>query len=236
MCFSATGSFALSGILIGVGAASIARSSSPSYRMLAAAPLLFGAQQAAEGVVWLTIGAPSHVAFQQLAVDIFLGFALVVWPLWVPLSMQRAERDPTRRRVLTALCWFSGVLSVSAAILVSRWQPFAQIAGHSIRYDYPGTSNAAVHLLLVLAYIVSTIVPFFVSTATLARTLGVTLIFSVAAAAIIRRESLTSGWCFFAAMFSALILFAVSRAQAPNQISETTRGLVDAGGRRVDHA
>jgi hypothetical protein len=109
-------------------------------------------------------------------------------------------------------------------------------ARRGAEYDYPGTSNAAVHLLLVLAYIVSTIVPFFVSTATLARTLGVTLIFSVAAAAIIRRESLTSVWCFFAAMFSALILFAVSRAQAPNQISETTRGLVDAGGRRVDHA
>jgi uncharacterized protein DUF6629 len=235
MCFSATGSFALSGVLIGVGAASIARTSSPSYRMLAAAPLLFGAQQAAEGVVWLTIGAPSHVALQRLAVDVFLGFALVVWPLWVPLSMQRAERDPARRRILTALCWFAGVVSLSAAILVSRWQPFAQIAGHSIRYDYPGTSNAAVHLLLVLAYIVSTIVPFFVSTATLARTLGVTLIFSVAAAAIIRRESLTSVWCFFAAMLSALILFAVSREQAPNQISEATRGLADAGGRRVDH-
>jgi hypothetical protein len=235
MCFSATGSFALSGILIGVGAASVARSSSPSYRMLAAAPLLFGAQQAAEGVVWLTIGAPPHIALQRFAVDVFLVFALVVWPLWVPLSMQRAERDPMRRRVLTALCWFSGVVSASAAILVSRWQPFAQIAGNSIRYDYPGTSNAALHLLLVLAYIVSTIVPFFVSTATLARTLGITLMLSVAAATLIRRESLTSVWCFFAAMLSGLILFAVSREQAPDQPVEPIRGLGDGRIRRVDH-
>jgi hypothetical protein len=203
--------------------------------MLAAAPLLFGAQQAAEGAVWLTIGAPSHVALQRLAVDIVLGFALVVWPLWVPLSLQRAEREPARRRILTALCWFSGGVSLSAAILLSRWQPFAQAAGHSIRYDYPGTSNAALHALLILAYIVSTIVPFFVSTATMARTLGITLILSVAAAAIIRRESLTSVWCFFAAMLSALILFAVSRQQTPSQISQATGGLVDAGGRRVDH-
>lgn len=235
MCFSATGSFALSGILIGVGAASVARSSSPSYRMLAAAPLLFGAQQAAEGAVWLTIGVPSHLAFQRLAVDVFLGFAMVVWPLWVPLSMQRAERDPARRRILTALCWFSGGVSLSAAILLSRWQPFAQVAGHSIRYDYPGTSNAALHVLLVLAYIVSTIVPFFVSTTTLARTLGITLILSVVAATLIRREALTSVWCFFAAMLSALILFAVSREQTPSQISEATGGFLDARGRRVDH-
>ena len=235
MCFSATGSFALSGVLIGVGAASIARSSSPSYRLLAAAPLLFGAQQAAEGVVWLTIGVPSHAVLQRLAVDVFLGFALVVWPLWVPLSMQRAEQDPTRRRILTALCWLSAGVSLSAAILVSRWQPFAQIVGHSIRYDYPGTSDAALHVLLVLAYVVSTILPFFVSTATLARTLGITLTLSVVAAALIRRESLTSVWCFFAAMLSALILFAVSREQPPNQVSEAISGLLDTGGRRVDH-
>jgi uncharacterized protein DUF6629 len=209
MCFSAPVSLTLSGILIGVGAASVARSASPAHRMLAAAPLLFGAQQAAEGVVWLTTGAPSHAALQRLAVDVFLGFALVVWPLWVPLSLQRIERDPTRRRILTVLCWFSGVVSVSAAVLVSRWQPFAEIVGHTIRYDYPGTSNAALHVLLVLAYIASTIAPFFVSTSKLARTLGITLVVSVVAAALIRRESLTSVWCFFAAILSGLIFLAV---------------------------
>ncbi|HET9729766.1 MAG TPA: DUF6629 family protein, partial [Acidimicrobiia bacterium] len=125
MCFSAPASFTLSGILIGVGAASVARSATPAHRMLAAAPLLFGAQQAAEGLVWLTAGAPSNAALQRLAVDVFLGFALVVWPFWVPLSLQRIERSPARRRILTWLCWFSGVVSLSAAVLVSRWQPFA---------------------------------------------------------------------------------------------------------------
>jgi len=209
MCFSAPASFALSGILVGVGAASLARSASPAHRMLAAAPLLFGAQQAAEGLVWLTAGAPSHAAIQRVAVDVFMGFALVVWPFWVPLSLQRIERNQARRRILTGLCWFSGVVSASAAVLVSRWQPFAEIAGHTIRYDYPGTSNAALHVLLVLAYIASTIAPFFVSTSKLARTLGVTLVVSATAAALIRRESLTSVWCFFAAILSVLIFFAV---------------------------
>jgi len=215
MCFSATGSFALSGILIGIGAASVVRSASPSHRMLAAAPILFGAQQAAEGVVWLTVGAPSDAMVQRLAVDVFLGFALVVWPLWVPLSLQRLERDAGRRRILTGLCWFAGIVSASAAVLLSRWQSFAQVAGHSLRYDYPGTSNAALHLLLVLAYIVSTVLPFFVSTSKLARTLGLTLVLSVVAAALIRREALTSVWCFFAAILSGVIFLAVNRVQEP---------------------
>jgi hypothetical protein len=235
MCFSAPGSLTLSAILIGVGAASVARSSSPSYRMLAAAPLLFGAQQAAEGFVWLTIGVPSHAGLQRMAVDVFLGFALVIWPLWVPLSLQRMERDPARRRILTALCWFSGVVSLSAAILLSRWQPFAQVAGHSIRYDYPGTSSDVLHLLLVVAYVIPTIVPFFVSTATMARTLGITLMVSVGAAALIRREVLTSVWCFFAAMLSGLILFAVSREAVPSQIADLVGDPVGDGDGGVDH-
>lgn len=213
MCFSATASFTLSGILIGVGAASVARGSSPSHRLLAAAPLLFGAQQAAEGIVWLTVGKPSHATLEHLAIDVFIAFALVIWPFWVPLSMQRIEQNATRRRVLTLLCWFSAIVSGSAAILVSRWQPTAQIAEHSIRYDYPGTSNAALHLVLVLAYIAATVGPFIVSTAKLARILGVVLTMSVVAAAVIRHEALTSVWCFFAAVLSIVVFFAVTGDQ-----------------------
>jgi len=194
---------------MGVGAASVARSASPSHRLLAAAPLLFGAQQAAEGIVWLTVASPSHATLEHLAVDVFIAFALVIWPFWVPLSMQRIEENAGRRRILTALCWFSAIVSASAAILGSRWQPTARIAEHSIRYDYPGTDNAALHLVLVLAYIAATILPFFVSTAKLARTLGVVLTLSVTAAAIIRHEALTSVWCFFAAGLSVLVFLAV---------------------------
>ena len=98
-------------------------------------------------------------------------------------------------------------------VLASRWQPFATIVGHSIAYSYPGTSNTVLHVLLVVAYIVSTVGPFFVSTSRLARTLGVTLIVSVVAAALIRRDSLTSVWCFFAAILSGLIFFAVAEAR-----------------------
>jgi hypothetical protein len=223
MCFSAQASFTLSGILIGVGVASMARSASPAHRMLAAAPVLFGVQQAAEGVVWLTIGAPARADTLRLAVDIFLGLALVVWPVWVPLALRQIERHQARRRILTGLCWLSALISVSAAGLLSRWQPFATIVGNSVAYSYPGTSNTALHLLLVAAYIVSTIGPFFVSTSKLARTLGITLIVSVVAAAVIRRDSLTSVWCFFAAALSVLIFFAVADAKTGGALERSSQ-------------
>jgi hypothetical protein len=84
MCFSATASFAVAVALACVGAASMARNPSPRGRMLAAIPLVFAAQQATEGIVWLTVSGSAHVSLQPLAVDAFLAFALIVWPLWFP--------------------------------------------------------------------------------------------------------------------------------------------------------
>jgi hypothetical protein len=211
MCFSATASFALSGILIGVGAASLARNSSPPHRLFAAIPFVFAAQQAAEGIVWLTMGVPSHATLHDLAVSAFLTFALIVWPTWVPLSLQRIERDPARRRALTMLCWFAAAVSASALLLLTRWQPVAHVAGHSVSYHYPGTDNTALHVLMVLAYAVAILAPLFVSTATQARMLGVMLLVSVAVTFIAEREALTSVWCFFAAILSGLILLVVHR-------------------------
>ena len=56
--------------------------------MFASIPLVFAAQQATEGVVWLTIDGSAHATVHRLAVFAFLGLALVVWPIWLPLSLQ----------------------------------------------------------------------------------------------------------------------------------------------------
>jgi hypothetical protein len=213
MCFSAAGSLALSGVLAGVGAASIAQNTSRERRMFAAVPLMFAVQQAAEGVVWLTIDGPPDAAAHRLAVSAFLGFAFVVWPIWSPFSLQRIERNPARRRVLTALCWFSVIESAFASLLLTRWRPVAEVAGHSISYHYVGSTEVPRHVLLLLAYVVPTVVPFFVSTATLSRAIGATLMVSLMAAFLIERDALTSVWCFFAAIVSGLILVAVVREQ-----------------------
>ena len=218
MCFSAAGSFALSGILGAVGVTSLARTASRPHRMFAAVPLIFAAQQATEGIVWLTMVDPDNAVLNRLAVSTFLGFALVVWPFWVPLSVRMMERSPARLRVLTALSWFGGLVGVSAALLLARWQPVASIAGHSIRYDYPGTSDAPIHFLLLVAYAASVALPLFLSTARLARTIGVVLVVSVMMTVLIQRDAFTSVWCFFAAILSGLIAVAVARDQRSSAI------------------
>ena len=217
MCFSATGSFAIAGILTAVGGASIARNRSKPHRMFAAIPLIFAAQQAAEGTVWLTIDG-GHTTLHRLAVGLFLGVALVVWPTWLPFALRLVEQNPTRRRALGALAWVGGAVAAYACVFLARFPPVAQVAGHSIRYDYAGSGDTRSHLFYLLAYAAPTVLPFFVSTVSLARTIGMMLVVSMVASAAVQRDALTSVWCFFAAILSGLILVAVEREQPSRSV------------------
>ena len=208
MCFSAAGSFAVAGVLTAIGGASVARNVSVPSRMFAAVPLIFAAQQAAEGVVWITMAGPPDDPWHRVAVATFLGVALVLWPTWLPLSLQRMERDAERRRWLTMLAWFGGGVSAVGLWLLARWQPTASITGHSITYSYAWNSNAPRDLVLLQAYLVPTITPLFVSTARLSRVIGGALVCSLIVAIAVQRDALTSVWCFFAAVLSVLVLIA----------------------------
>jgi hypothetical protein len=211
MCFSAAGSFILSGVLTGIGAASVGRNDSVRHRMFATVPFVFAAQQAAEGVVWLTIGPTPPTTPQRMAVAAFLAFALVVWPVWLPLSLRELERRPPRRRALGGLFWFGCVVAAYATYLMTRWRPVAHVAGHSIAYDYAQSNGGSGQVLYFLAYLVPAIVPFFVSTMNMARTMGATLIGSLVVTVLVRRDALTSLWCFFAAILSGLLFVSLGR-------------------------
>jgi hypothetical protein len=206
MCFSAAGSFALSGVLAGTGAVAMAKNPSRPHRLFAAIPLMFATQQAAEGVVWLTIGDPARAMLQHLSVAVFLGIAVVIWPIWCPLSLTLAERDPARKRVLSVLSWIGAGVSLCAVILLLRWQPVAIVAGHSIQYPH---QESTLGRYTVLVYAAVALLPFFVSTTRLARTIGTTFVLSLLVTIVAYREALTSVWCFFAAILSALILAAI---------------------------
>ena len=206
MCFSAMGSFALSGVLAGTGAAALALNGSRSQRLFAAIPLVFAAQQAAEGVVWLTIAGPAQATLQRLAVAVFLGIAVVIWPTWCPLSLCLAERNPGRRRLLSVMSWLGIGVSVGALALLLRWHPVAHVAGHSIQYVH---EDSPLGHYTVLVYAVVALLPFFVSTTKLVRTIGTAFVVALVVTIVIYREALTSVWCFFAAILSGLILVAV---------------------------
>lgn len=209
MCFSAGVSLSASVVLGGIGAASIASNTDSTRRLYAATPLLFAAQQAAEGIVWRTMGQSNDGDLHQAAINAFLAFALVVWPVWLPLSLERFEENPARKRLLRALVLFGSCVSLGSATLLLRNQATASMAGRSLHYDFAGDQGTVISLLMLAVYLVPTLAPYLITTAPKARRIGVMLVFSVAAAVYVQKEALTSVWCFFGAILSGLILLSV---------------------------
>ena len=213
MCFSATASFASAGLMAGIGVVSVVHNKSHSHRMFAVVPLLFAIQQASEGIVWETINRPAHARVFAMAVSVFLGFALVVWPTWLPMSLLRMETNATRRRIIRGLVWVGVAVSTFGASVLVFWSPAAQIDEHSIRYDYPHIGNHAVQVGYFLLYLVPAVVPTFLSSLIMARWIGGVLLVSLITTIIIKLDTLTSVWCFFATTLSCLIVLSTYRRQ-----------------------
>ena len=97
MCFSAEASLIAAAVLIPAGTLSIARAYTTDrrYLPLAALPLLFGLQQAFEGLVWQANGNAVLVERYSLA---YMFFSWLAWPIWVPFSVYFLE--PNRRKPL----------------------------------------------------------------------------------------------------------------------------------------
>jgi uncharacterized membrane protein len=210
MCFSATGSFGVAAALAGIGAYSVAQDKLPSHKMLAAVPLLFAGQQVAEGAVWMTIEHPSPGWVHVLAVAVFLGFALIIWPLWVPLSLLLAETNPRRRKVLSALACIGVGVAIYAGVVLIRGQPTAHVTGHRMAYSYVEIGSRKVQALYLPMYIVPALIPFFVSTLSQAKLMGGVLAVALVATFVIERATLTSVWCFFAAILSGVIVMGIA--------------------------
>jgi hypothetical protein len=220
MCFSATASFTVATALAGVGLLSTDRAGLRSRRLFAAIPLLFAAQQATEGMVWLTLPEQSSGALHHLAVMAFLAIALVVWPVVVPLSLRSLEVRASRQRLLNGALAFGAVASAVALAMLLTLQPTASISGHHIKYDFYRASSAVEAWLLLVGYAVPTVTPFFLSSRRGMATIGLTLSVALVVTVIVERETLTSVWCFFAAILSVQILALVTREQPHAAVHE----------------
>ena|SRR5690554_4072183 len=86
MCFSAEASFIAGAALTVIGVATIKKTTHKSQLWFASIPLVFGVQQLAEGVLWLTLPDPEMIQIQRVATYIFIFFAQIICLLLFPLG------------------------------------------------------------------------------------------------------------------------------------------------------
>ncbi len=206
MCFSATASFTASAALLTIGAIAQRKTTTPAQRVVAAIPLLFGAQQFFEGIVWLSFSYDSFKIFETPAMYAFLFFAQVVWPVFVPLSMRVIETDPERKKILNGLSVFGGLISAILLVYLFVFPSHANAECYHVFYAvvYPIPPKYG-----GIFYFIATAAPLFLTSFKRIRWLGVVLTILYIICKLFYLKYLLSVWCFFAAIASALILYAI---------------------------
>ena len=211
MCFSAGASFAGGVVISAVGIATVTKVRKPTQRIFAGIPLLFGLQQFAEGVLWVTLSSSGHDWLQNAATYIFLITALVIWPVIMPLSIWYMEEIRKRKKILAGLVVTGGIVSLFYAICLVFYDVTPQINGFHIKYtdEFPKTF---VDIAFVF-YLISTILPLFISSVRRMWLFGILIAVSCIVTGIFFAQYLTSVWCFFAALISVVIYFILNESR-----------------------
>lgn len=207
MCFSAEVSFTASAILVVSGVVAVKKVTSKEQILFACIPFIFAMQQLAEGVLWLSYMRAEFEVFRHASAVLFLVFAQVIWPFWVPLSVLLVEKNPVRKNVIKAFLLLGGALSVYVSYCLLVYPVSGYPESHHIKYElgFP----LAHSLIAAVFYFTSTVLSCVVSTAKRMTTLGLIIFTSYIFAKIFFTEYSISVWCFFAAIISIMVIYVV---------------------------
>lgn len=165
---------------------------------LAALPLLLGAHQLTEAVVWGG-GRGSGVARTVWAV-----VALSVLPALVPLGVLLVVAPPLRARV-APFCLAGLVAAAVLAAGPASGPVTAEVRGHTLGYGV-GLPGGVAGPLLIAGYLVATVGALLAGGDRLLRLLGVVVAVGAVLCAALWRLEFISTWCAFAAVVSGVLL------------------------------
>lgn len=138
----------------------------------------------------------------------FLIMADTLWPFIIPLSVLLMEKNARKKKIL----WYLFVAGLSVSVYYAFCLLFLnvtpQINGYHIQYNSDFPEVVAIPVFIV--YLVATITPLFVSSIQRTHLLGILMFFSCLVTTIFFTQFLTSVWCFFAALISAVIYWILS--------------------------
>lgn len=222
MCFSAEASFTVAAACAGAGAFAVVKCPAPKYLLLACLPLSFALQQAAEGVVWLQVGQSQIGFVTGVFPAIFVFYATVFWPTYVPLAIRAESHGTERRRTLDVLIGIGLIISFAFLLKLVGSDTFAHAENYHIRYT--AQTHELKHGLaykpvitqrdwILVPYVGVTMLSLFLSTLRPVRLFGALVMLALISVLLLDRTVLVSMWCFFAATGSVLIAFAILQAR-----------------------
>jgi hypothetical protein len=203
MCFSAGASFGAGIVLTGIGIASIKKVKQPRQLAFASIPLIFAVQQLSEGFLWLSFSNSFYAEWKEPTIFLFLFFAQMVWPLWVPLSILLLDKKEERKKVEKILVIIGGLIATYIGYCLLSNPLEAKIEGRHIIYPQPYLKD--IQIFGAILYLLVTIVPPFLSSFRRMWTLGVAILISYIITTIFYTDYIISVWCFFASVISVSV-------------------------------
>ncbi|MQS15420.1 hypothetical protein F7Q99_24910 [Streptomyces kaniharaensis] len=211
MCWSTQADAVAGGVVASVGALCLARahrSGRPQRLPLAALPLVLGAHQLIEALVWLGADGDLPAALADPARTAWAAIALPLLPILVPAAVWCASTEPghpaspSRRRLLAGLTTLGTTVAIPLAAAVAHHPVTATEHGHTLSYGL-GVPHPAV---LLTGYLLATVGSLLTSGDPTLRRLGLLTGAGAAVCALLWRLAFLSTWCALAALVSVLLL------------------------------
>ncbi len=217
MCFSATASFIAAGALTTIGVITLRQVTTRKELLWGSIPLLFGIQQALEGVVWLSFGSSSllHTVFTYA----YGMFSNVLWPMFLPLAVLQLETDPNRKKIIRRFAILGILVSLYLFYFIVTGGITSEILGYCIAYHSP-----IVWLYPAVAlYLIAVSGSCVFSSHKMVRIFGIVAFVSALLTMVFFLDKFLSVWCFFSALLSVLIYWYFrSKSRQANTASRNT--------------
>jgi len=174
---------------------------------IATLPLLLGLHQIDEAFVWW--GLQGHVSrgVGNIAMWIYLIFALVALPVLVPLLLAIFEPSRVRRVRYVPFILLGFVVSAVTMNAMLARSPTVRLGAYHLAYSVGLTRG----VLLIGLYIVATCGSMFVSGNRTLQYFGFANLVAVIVLALLCADGFTSLWCFYAALLSGAIALHLRR-------------------------
>lgn len=171
--------------------------------------------------MWLTLKSGGDDRLQFFATYFFLFMALIAWPTLIPLSMYKLEKIKRRRKILLPFLAGGTLLSTYYAWCLVTHSVSPQINQFHIMYsnNFPQRLQMAAFVV----YVAVTLTPLFISSVRRMKLFGSLMFVSCLVTGVFYAETLTSVWCFFAALISVVIYVIIAEPVAQPSILKLLR-------------
>jgi len=143
--------------------------------------------------------------------------ALVVWPMMMPMAILRMEENEKKKKLMEGILGAGLIISLYYAVCLVNLNVYPRINQFHIQYinDFPKILG---HVAFGI-YGLVTIAPLFISSVRRVSVFGILIIISFIITGFLYKEYLTSVWCFFAALISAVVYYIIRESQEESGIT-----------------